>query len=46
MTSEGAPTGAREWQDWSEIVAADMVDPAFRAAVDEILADQDQWARE
>lgn len=34
MTDEGGPAGAQEWQDWSEIVAADIVDPAFRVAVD------------
>jgi hypothetical protein len=46
MNDEGGGGGAEEWQDWAEIVAADMVDPAIRAAVDEIVVNQDQWACE
>ncbi len=34
------------WEDWAEVAAADLADPAFRALVAEIDADQEQWARE
>lgn len=44
MTDEGAPNRPQEWQEWDVIVAADMADPAFRALVGEIDADQDEWA--
>ncbi len=39
-------SGPDEWQDWAEVAADDLADPTFRALVDEIDADQEQWARE
>jgi hypothetical protein len=46
VADEDASSGVEEWQDWSEMVGADMADPAFGALVDEIVADQDRWAEE
>lgn len=35
-----------DWSDWAEVAAADLTDPTFRALVDEIETDQQQWAGE
>lgn len=43
MTDDSPPT-AGEWQDWAEVAAADLADPAFRALVEEIDVDQKEWA--
>lgn len=40
------PASGDEWQDWAEVAAEDLADPAFRALVEEVEADQRQWARE
>ncbi len=35
-----------EWEDWAEVVAADLAEPTFQALVGEIDADQEVWAGE
>lgn len=44
--SEDTNPGPDDWKDWAEVAAADLADPAFGALVDEVEADQQQWARE
>jgi len=45
MRDETNP-GPEDWKDWADMAAADLADPAFRALVEEVEADQQQWARE
>lgn len=35
-----------EWEEWSQVAAPDLADPTFRALVNEIDVDQQEWARE
>jgi hypothetical protein len=35
-----------QWQDWTELAAADLADPAFRSLVAEVDVDQQAWADE
>jgi len=44
--SEDSTPATEEWEDWAEVAAADLADPTFRALVEEIDVDQNEWARE
>jgi len=45
MSEHGSPDEG-EWEDWTEMAAADLAEPTFQAVVGEIDADQEAWAGE